>query len=81
MRTFPIQELLDTLTKLAAQYPEAQIDFVYPRIRAGKRYSILSNVTGYEVILDQSYADKAIVRFCIDYAATERRGETAEEGG
>lgn len=65
-----IKELLETISMIAEKYPNAEVDFVYPRRHKERTRSVLAALSGYEVLL-LSYG--VIVRFCIDNAPSERR--------
>lgn len=71
MRAISLAEFKIIIDSLAEQYPDATVDFVYPKMRAGKRVSVLSQLTKYTALLSDYSADSAIIRFFIDWAHDE----------
>lgn len=68
MRHMSIVEFKATIDSLAERYPDARVDFIYPKAHGAQARVKWGNMTGYDVLLDSGADDKAILRIIIDHA-------------
>ena len=75
-----LSEFRRTIDMLAERYPDATVDFCYPRNWKGKPRSHMGNLTSYSVTEPDEYSswDKGRVRLIIEYAREKDHLSAAE---